>query len=541
MALRHAEQMTVRDIDNPEVASQFSVLARNMWAFVRAQEDWLRRWGRNLKDRPELLRKGQLLLEGSVDAGIVERDTDGNLVFTYPGSGALVEALTYVGDSLGIPGVVHIPHVDDWTSQLTFLNPSLDNPIGFSATPVVSMPWRVVQGFMPEFGIFNAGVDRIINGELGAGREWYEAILPSPVNRIIQGQMKEDPASQFASSLRASFANLEAAGLTPEGDPMSNPGEWASYLSRVQTQTKNHLFLRTIFSFFAPAAPSLGSQGVDAEANWVYQEAGVQMLKDQFRFDVENLGYQRARELWVEQHPDELVYTLSSTDVGAEGAFAPATLPVARFMEDNADFMETYRGISTYFLPEAPGDYNQVAWNAQLEQGFREYKPFEQYVNDIVTMRGERDFYSVTDIYRKEIEEAKARGFGAQARALEEERDEIKRGILAMNPLLKAKFASWGENSVRKSSAIQELERLIQDPNRPDIPALEGAGEMLRTYYDWQDARLPLKNERSKQATARRAVIDSTYETTMQDIITRFPGLRDFYNGVFKDPQLPQE
>jgi hypothetical protein len=107
--------------------------------------------------------------------------------------------------------------------------------------------------------------------------------------------------------------------------------------------------------------------------------------------------------------------------------------------------------------------------------------------------------------------------------------------------LLKAKFASWGENSVRKSSAIQELERLIQDPNRPDIPALEGAGEMLRTYYDWQDARLPLKNERSKQATARRAVIDSTYETTMQDIITRFPGLRDFYNGVFKDPQLPQE
>jgi hypothetical protein len=541
MALRHAEQMTVKDIDNPEVASQFSILARNMWAFVRAQEDWLRRWGRNFHDRPEALRKAQLLLEGSQDAGIVEKDTDGNLVFTYPGSGALVEALTTVGAKLHVPGVVAIPHVDDWTSQLTMLNPSLDNPVGFSATPVVSMPWRVVQGFMPEMGVFNAGMDRMINGQLGAGRPWYESLLPSPVNRILEGQLKEDPASQFASSLRASFANLEAAGLTPKSDPMENPGEWAEYLSRVQTGTKNHLFLRTIFSFFAPAAPSLGEQGVDKEANWLYQKAGVHMLKDQFKYDVQNLGYQRAKELWTVNHPDELVYTVGSTNTGAEGAFAPATLGVARFMEDNRDFMQNYKGISTYFLPEAPGDYSQVAWNAQLEQGFRSYKDFNQYVNDVVIQRGEKDYFQVEDIYKPRIDQARARGFGAQAKALESERDEVKRGILSMNPLLKAKFSSWGADSVRKSSAIAELERLVQDPHKPDIPALRGAGEMLQTYYAWQDARLPLKGERSKQATGQRTVVDSKYESAMADIIKRYPGLLDFYNGVFKNPQLPAE
>jgi hypothetical protein len=565
IALRQAEQMTVKDIDNPVVATQFSVLARNFWAFERAQEDWLRRWGRNLRDKPEVLRKGQLLLEGSEDAGLVERDDNGNLTFVYPGSGALIEALTKLGDTLGIPGVVAMTNVEDLTSRLTFVNPSLDNPIGFSATPVLSTPFRILRGMMPaEAGMFEAGVDRVLNGDLGAGRGIIEGIVPSPIMRIYQGVFNEDPASQFASSARATIANLEAAGLGMPSD--ATPEQQDLYLSRVRTQTKNHLFLRAILGFFAPAAPSLteggnavvmdqkelsdmgltpkvlkdrgivDGQGKPLRADWFYHELGITMLKDQARLDIQNFGFDRARQMWIDQHPDELVFIQgSSTKNEAGGAFMPATLDAATFMTHNAGFMKDYRSIAPYFIPEAPGEYNQVAWNSQLEQGLRQYKGLEDYAKDVVIQRGERSYYDLKDYYDKAISEAKARGAASLARSLDEEWSSVKKDQLAFNPLLKAKFESYG--STEKDQAIQRLADLVQDPNRPKgIRSIDGAADMLHVYYDYMDAKQKLAGERSRTATSRRAVLDSGYETAMKSIVAQYPGLGDFYRGVFRNP-----
>jgi hypothetical protein len=45
IAAQHAEVEAYKHIDNPHVSSQFSMTARNMFAFVRAQEDWLQAAG----------------------------------------------------------------------------------------------------------------------------------------------------------------------------------------------------------------------------------------------------------------------------------------------------------------------------------------------------------------------------------------------------------------------------------------------------------------------------------------------------------------
>jgi hypothetical protein len=60
-----------------------------------------------------------------------------------------------------------------------YLNPSLDNPIGLTGTPLLSLPWKAISHFMgPSNSLFSSSMDQVINGELGAGREWYEQLLP---------------------------------------------------------------------------------------------------------------------------------------------------------------------------------------------------------------------------------------------------------------------------------------------------------------------------------------------------------------------------
>jgi hypothetical protein len=113
IAEQQALQDTIRYIDNPAVRSQFSAVAQNVWLFYRAQEDWARRWSRILREDPVLIRKAHMAIMAGVHGGMLDRDADGNLTFTYPGSGAVIEGLMHVANLLeGHPGAM-VPHVDD--------------------------------------------------------------------------------------------------------------------------------------------------------------------------------------------------------------------------------------------------------------------------------------------------------------------------------------------------------------------------------------------------------------------------------------------
>jgi hypothetical protein len=97
MGMRQAEERSSAWSTTRRSASQYSVVARNFHAFARAQEDWLRRWGRIIKDDPTVIRRAQLAIHGGESAGLVEKDDQGNLTFTYPGSGMVLNAFAHVG------------------------------------------------------------------------------------------------------------------------------------------------------------------------------------------------------------------------------------------------------------------------------------------------------------------------------------------------------------------------------------------------------------------------------------------------------------
>jgi hypothetical protein len=587
MSLSHAETEAFKMIDNPYVASQFSTIARNIWAFERAQEDWLRRWGRTIRDNPQIIRQAQLLIHGGTSTGLVEKDDQGNLTFVYPGSGLAISVFNKAFSALGLSDVVQIPVTGELTSQLTFLNPSLDNPIGFSGTPLVSLPLKAISSTLgAHHPILMAGLDKAVNGDLGAGRKWYETMLPSSVNRILGGVLSEDPASKFGAAYTQALFNMDAAGRLDayrNGDASAK----ARLQDELATQVHNNLFATAIFGFFAPAAPTIDykvdpnkGDTVDGDAensfrgnkaDWSAHVTGLKSLKDEYRAMAARVGVEKANAWWAAVHPNELIYQQggagSRTVVGTTSAQAPATLRAAEWMQSNPDFIKAYGGkggVASYFLPGTPGhyepdgkggqtfvpdpgaaggkddEYSDVAYRAQLETGMREYKSLDEVFDDIVVARGEQIYYNAKDKYDTLISQAEAAGDHITVKSLEDEWSAKKQEIYAGNPLLEQKNVSYATNSAQQKTAMAQLDKLIGDQS-PQVAAAIGANrdgliELRQAFQSYQDGAAQLSGRRGAYAAGQRAGLKDSYASTVTSVQARYPELADVIRGVFRIP-----
>lgn len=551
-----AEQLVIKSIDDPTLSTQYAMLARNIHAFARAQEDWLRRWGRTIRDNPQLVQRAQLYLYGAESAGIVERDDQGNMIFTYPGSGMIVNLMGRLSGLLpGIDNPVKLPVVPDMTSRLIFLNPSLDNPVGFSAMPLVSIPWDFIASSTgSDHALLKSSMDRVLNGELGAGREWYEKLLPGWANRIVSGVLSdEDPASQYASAWTSAVVNLEAAGRMPAAD--ASASEIARFQDELKTQISNQMVMRSIFGFFAPAAPSVPiNDTTDVETgesilqpDYVWEKTGLSTLKDEARTIFGSMPYEEALVWWAENHPGELVYqvgTTPRTTVGDSEAQAPATIAAAKWMQENPELLAKYGGrggIATYFMPQgegAEGDFSMDAYRAQLESGIRDYKTLDQFFEDIVVQRGEALYFDTKDDADALIAEATAAGNLLEVRRLEEQWSAIKERILGTNPLLAQKFAEYATSGVARERTVAQLNALLADPQavRAIGPQAGGVAELLFAQRQYEAARQAVYGERGYLATSKREAAKADFEAAIASVLSRFPGLGDLARGAFRVP-----
>jgi hypothetical protein len=556
VARKQAEALVIKSIDNPHVASQFSILARNFWAFERAQEDWVRRWGRFVKDDPTVIRRAQLAIHGAESAGIVEKDDEGNLIFTYPGSGLVINAFNKLSGVFGVP-MISVPVVPDLQSRVIFLNPSLDNPLGFSATPVVSIPFKIMAATVgADYPLLTSSLDKAVNGELGAGREWYENLLPGFVNRIIRGVLSDDPGSQFASAYTSALMNLEAAGRLDELVDQNDPTSVARFQSDLKAQIANQMTARALFGFFAPAAPGQPVNDVKDKngdyvltPDWSWHELGIKSLKDEARKVFADMPYEDALAYWQKVHPGELIYAqgeATRTNVGTEGATAFATVTAAKWMQQNDDFVQKYGGnggVAAYFIPQGVagtpgGTYSNVAYRAQLEQGIREYKTLDQFFNDIVINRAEAQYYETKDDYDDHIKQLIAQGNTIGADELEAQKKQELDLIKQANPLLAEKFALYATAGVKQEQRIAQLNDLLSDPAAVKTLGTESVGvaRLLLAQREYDAARQSVFGKRGYTATTTREAAKAEYEAAVKEVTQDFPGLADLARGVFRTP-----
>jgi hypothetical protein len=539
IALQHAYDRTVQMVDNPEVASQFSVISRNFYNFERATEDWLRRWGRTFKEDPARVRRLQLAYEGAEHSGIIDRDpASGDAIFVYPGSGHAINAALRAMHvlSLGKLGGVQLPMMPDLTSKVLFLNASLDNPVQLTASPVIAMPWKIVGSFFPQSGLLFEDIDRrFISGDRGAGQPWWNGLLPTVARRFLSAMSDDDRNGQLASSVKNGMLHLEAAGLAPPND--ADPSEVQQYIDRVKTQARNQLFVRALFAFFLPAAPSAPENTVKSEpkVDTAFLGQGVRTLRAEYKELINRTKDPlKASAIWAKLHPDLEIYTVATTESTSPDAYPPVTRNALKWMEANFGLFRKYRDVAPYFVPPEHGEFSLDAWNAMLESGLRQHKTLSTYYRDLKVVNAEREYYDAKTRKDQAIAQAQAAGDDDLVRSVRNKWSRDSQIFMGLNPLFSEKLNSYGARTIWRQRVIGELEKFTADPDAGDIPDLDKVRQMIQAYRSHDQFTTDMRFRRDAVGQAQKNGEQAAYDQYQLGLVGDDLRLTALYNGVFR-------
>jgi hypothetical protein len=537
---------TEQIIDDPGLKTQFDLVGRNFFMYSRATQAMIRRWGQAIIQDPVRLEKAALALHAAEHTGMIYSDKNGELTFAYPGSGPLINGVAKIGGVIpGLGGLAQLPITPDLTGKVLFAAPGLDNPFKMALSPIVNLPYRLVESHVPAAARLKMDdFDKFVNGPIGAGQIGSQ-FMPAALRNAMSAMSPSDRKSQWASAMVSAVSNLQAAdptgskGLVP--GPNASPAEKDQYLARLKLQVKNTLFVRAALGLFFPApasAPTESTKASKADAEFAAQ--GLHGLRDEYQKILNDFGgdYSQASQLWAALHPDKLVYETSLSKSMAKGVSLPADEPTFRWMVTNDKFMNKYKATAAYFIPESHGAFSEQAYQAELALGMRQKYTPEEFYNQVRVNQGGATYWPSYDAYKNREAELKSTGNTAALAALRDSWAQYSDAFKAANPLftnsLDASSSSKGNNA---SDALRNLKDMLASPKGlpPTVPvgALTHMVNAYESYEQWRVA-----NRGSAHSAARDAVT-TQYQAYMTSLANTNQSLMRLYVGVFR-PLSPE-
>lgn len=543
-AIRSAYVRTAQMIDDPGQKTQFDIVARNLFMFPRAMQAFIRRWGGSLASDPFKARKMMLALEASEHSGMVYKDQNGELTFTYPGSAVMRDAMVAVSKLPGFHGFAQFPVGMDMTGKLMMAAPGFDNPLRFSLSPMVNIPMRGVFSLFPEHQSLWTEIDTALNGEVGASQAHQgvlQSLEPSALNKLLAAGSEDERNGVFASAVTGAIAHLSAAGLAP--DPSDPPAVQDRFINQVKTQVRNQLYLRFAFGLVAPAAPSNLNENIDnasakglgsgTASDYSFNIQGVKNLSSEYKSILDSVSgdVARATAIFVALHPEGLAYTIPATGATANKAYLPATTASLNWMESNLGFLQKYKSVGAYFMPKEQGDFDSNAYQAQLALGLRQKKSISEFYSDIQVAQASRTYYEQYDQYQQMRANALAHYDNGGAKTLSQAWGLWKTDFLDKHPLLKQKFADTSANVVNGERQIADLQEMVKNGEVPDGlgPQVNHMVTLFNDYLNWK-RQVPAGAEGSAQKQAMASAVDAQ----LGQIAASDPRLTNLFNAVFR-------
>lgn len=419
-ANRRALSQVFSSMDNPSEHSVFAEMSENFLMFNRAQEDFLRRFISATSFDPSRLARTKLLYDTAYHTGMIYNERSVNedgqeefhSTFVYPGSQAAVRVLVDAAAALGLApdDVVKYPVFNGLSSQVRFLNPSLANPVTFSANPMIGLPFQAIRALFPET---TADVDGILTalsggesrfGQQDAIDQWTPAIF----SRLLPLFNKDDADGAYQSAVRSAMVYAEAAGVLPEKG--ASPQEVQAAQDTLRAITTNVMIQRAVFGAFAPAAPALGEPGT-FENNILAQAEGIQNMKGEWfalledttrRFQDPSRALSEAHVEWARRYPkgkliaNASAFTVGTTQMKGSEETASSSIPATQWMIQNKDWVEENRAIA-FNLLNTLGEktwFDSNSYRLQLRLDLREHKDLASFYADVSLSDEIQAFYS---------------------------------------------------------------------------------------------------------------------------------------------------
>lgn len=435
-ATHNAADELMKYADNPDVRSQMAWNLRGVGRFVRASEDYLRRYGRYLIAHPDkvIYRTGHMsqAMQGS---GVTYTDDKGNQYVMVPNDGVIwgmvAPALAALTDP--VKAAVNLaqgnwdffkqPQWNQYSAKISMLNPSYNDAAGVPSLtgPTIAIPVLGVQALLNVIGreINSEGTlkiaDNLENIVLGPGSEnttWVRAIVPSMFANIW-GQF--DPAHKTAiqaSTLMQAAANMEASGVTKmKPEDWTNAEKVQQYYDRLSIGVHNSIAVKLGFNTISAVPISTNDPDFPNELRKVGIVSFRQEFNDILRAVLEinsKYGYTMddpigtAVSMFTASNPDKLVYTVSANNKAAKAAIA-YTKETKLWTMKNSEILKDYPDVAWVFAPNIgkydpsvvkyleaadiiPGKTNPFNDNAGV---------LKRYLLDVATVRARNDFYNV--------------------------------------------------------------------------------------------------------------------------------------------------
>jgi len=320
-------------------------IARNFIPFGDAWWEVLTTWGRIMGESGgKPLRRGQQIIEGSINSGFFHENRFGELAFTYPFSGALTQALT--GTPIEMEGRVQ------GLSMFGEIMPGLG--------PVAQIPAAWLLKDKPEYESLNEfllpygapeGMD-IINPKTYMPGWMKTAFSLAGFRSVDDNRLWENHVGQHVDYL---FSTGEY-GMTPS--------EQTRLWQDARDAAKKTYGIRAIAQFFAPAAPSL---------DWyVDDKSGTRLsaiaLAEEFHNSDEE-DFDTSVQKFVDKYGVEAIGALVASSAVSIPGF-PDSLEGQAWLNENPDIKGKYPLIYALFAPE--GEFNIEVYSNQFHSGDRQ-------------------------------------------------------------------------------------------------------------------------------------------------------------------------
>jgi hypothetical protein len=509
VATEWALNKTIPFIDDHRVKSVFSHEARNIFPFLHAEEQFLKRWARTLAVAPASLRKGQLLMNGMLNVGMLHKDPDtGQTWFVYPGSTEMMNVLAHSPIGGLIFGDVAQPMVQPLSGNIANVLSGVGQPGQLSVTPLVSMPLDGIGRMFPELD----PIGEKISGR-SADRAPLEALLPAWLRTGIESMTADETSAAINSATIQTIAILTVKGdeyraRAATAEKMGKHAKAVKLLEKAQTYSpddsatalqqkrfadnvtrhaRGQILMRGIAGFLGPVQPK-GS--LPPEARKEYISLLSRMPADE-----------AVAEL-MDRHPNESAYTIFATD-SPSGAYIPPTKEAMKFIEDNPDLATRFPLGGAFLLPQARGDFDQGAYHGEVSAGFRRYRTAEEWERELHFQSVGRPYFAEQRLKNKALDAARTAEDRGEVIRLEAEWRSRKGYYTRKFPLF-MEMLQDPERRTRREQVLTELREALDDPEVPETEQSQPLRDVIRSYDQYKLSKAHLFGNTAEVVDARK-------------------------------------
>jgi hypothetical protein len=338
--------------------SQFFDAMRLVFPFGEAWKEVFTRWGTIIKERPQVVRRGQQVIQGARDNGFFTENEFGEEVFVYPGSEFLTSKLLGVP----IPMTGRVQGLNMVSNVFPGVGPVVQIPAAWLAQskPLRDKDWAqwfykdviAPYGSPTDEGQELSGVTQVLN------------FAPPWMRRGIQ-YLQNGGYDPESDRLWSNTVGNVARYLASTGEyDLSDPAQFQKMMEDAASKARGLYGIRSLTSAFAPSAPS--PQFLMETDNGLVPTA---MLVEEL-YELEQDDPDNGLDTFLSRHGDSVVLASVPFSKGLSWGVQPSE-EFQTWARKHGDLRKTYPSTYGFFGPQT-GSFDYNVYAAQFTSGDRE-------------------------------------------------------------------------------------------------------------------------------------------------------------------------